>query len=230
MRFTSLFRSILVLNALRPLPIGGVLGGEQMRPRRIDASDGGAGRGCAGSKRLQKAMLLASGEGGYAQVTLGNVAARAGMTVEEFEAHFTGLRECFTRSYEEESRLLSDRILLAGASQPTWGAGLSAALAELGAYLVEQPLVARALLVEVHVAGHDALACRTERFERLSRALDSARRETDSRHSPPPLTAFFMVSTIESTVVSMLIRETPREFLRVVPELELLIHRAYFAE
>lgn len=201
-----------------------------MRPRGIDASDSGAGRDCAGSKRLQRAVLLAAGELGYARVTVGDVADRAGTTMEEFEARFTGLRECFERAYEEESQLVSDRILRAGARQATWGAGLSAALAVLGAYVVEEPQVAKALLIEVHVAGDIALACRTERFERLSRALDSARRETESRHSPPPLTALFMVSTIEAAVVSMLVREQPGEFLKVIPELELLIRRAYLGE
>jgi AcrR family transcriptional regulator len=200
-----------------------------MRPRGIDASDSGAGRACAGSKSLRKTVLLAAGELGYAQVTVAEVAGRAGTTVEEFENRFAGLRDCFERAYEEESRLVSDRILLAGARQPTWRSGLSAALVELGAYVSEEPLAAKALLVDVHVAGGGALTCRTERFERLSRALDSARRETESRHSPPPLTALFMVSTIEAAVVSTLLREKPGEFLKMVPELELLVRRAYWA-
>jgi AcrR family transcriptional regulator len=201
-----------------------------MRPKGIDASDSGAGRGRAEAKRLRKVVLLAAGELGYAQMTVRDVAARAGTTAEVLEARFTDLRDCFEQAYEEESQLLCDRILRAGAGQPTWRAGLSAALAELGAYVVAEPQIAKAMLVEVHVAGHDALTCKTERLERLSHALDSARRETRSRHSPPPLTALFMVSTIEAAVVSMLVRGKPEEFLKVVPELELLVQGAYFAE
>jgi AcrR family transcriptional regulator len=201
-----------------------------MQAREIDASDSGAGRGCAGSKRLRQAVLLAAGELGYRRMTVSDVAARAGMTVEEFDAHFSSLEECFEWAYEEESRALIDRILGAGSEKRTWQVGLSAALGELGAYVLESTPRARALLIEVNVAGGNVLACKTERFERLSHALDSARRETESRHSPPPLTALFMVSTIEAAVVSMLVRETPDEFLRVVPELEHLIQRAYFAE
>lgn len=201
-----------------------------MRPRGIDASDSGAGRGRAGSKRLRQAVLLVAGEMGYRRMTVGDVAGRAGMTVEDFDACFSSLEECFERAYEEESRLLSDRILRAGSKKLGWQAGFSAALAELGAYVVESTPRAKALLVEVNVAGSNVLACKTERFERLSHALDSARRETKSRHSPPPLTALFMVSTIEAAVVSMLIRETPGEFLKVIPELEQLVNRAYFAE
>jgi AcrR family transcriptional regulator len=201
-----------------------------MRPRGIDASDSGAGSDCAGSKRLRRAVLLAAGELGYGRITVSDVAIRAGMTAEDVNARFSTLQEAFERAYEEESQLVSERILRAGRQQPSWQAGLRAALTELGAYVVESPARAKALLVEVNIAGRNVLTCKTERFERLSHALDSARRETESRHSPPPLTALFMVSTIEAAVVSMLVRETPEEFLKVIPELELLIHRAYFAE
>lgn len=200
-----------------------------MQPR-IDASDSGAGEDCAGSKRLRQAVLLAAGELGYAQLTISDVAARAETTPQDFETRFSSLRECFEQAYAEESQLLCNRILRAGREGDTWRGGLSAALSELGAYVVENLLLGRALLVEVHVAGDNVLTCRTEQFERLSRALDSARRESRSRHSPPPLTALFMVSTIEAAVVSTLVREKPEEFLRVIPELELLASRAYFAE
>lgn len=201
-----------------------------MDARGIDASEGGADRDREGEKRLQRAMLLCCGEVGIGRVALAEVLARAGATQGDFDASYSGLRECFVRAYAEESQLLCDRILEAGARQPTWRAGLRAALSELGAYVAENPLYSRALLVEVYVAGRDALACKTERFERLSRALDSARRETTSRHSPPPLTALFMVSTIEAAVVSALARGTPDEFPKVVPELELLVTRAYFCD
>lgn len=201
-----------------------------MQPRGIDASDGGAGRGRAGSKRLHEAVLLAAGELGYAQMTVADLVTRAKCTVEDFEARFASLPECFQQAYAVESQLLCDRILHAAGREASWRAGLTAALRELGNYAEAKPLVAKALLIEVHVAGRDALIVRTERIERLSHALDSARRETTSRHSPPPSTALFMVSTIEDAVASALLRQKPEEFLTVVPELELLIVRAYFAE
>lgn len=201
-----------------------------MEIRGIDASGGGADGEPEDALRLQRAMLLAGGELGFGRVTVAEVASRAGLSAEDFERCFSSLRECFTRAYAAESGRLCDRILGAGAEQADWRGGLRAALLELAAYVEENPAITKALLVEVHVAGRDAFACRTERLERLSRALDSARRETESRHSPPPLTALFMVSTIEAAVVSVLSRDKPGEFLKVVPELELLVSRAYFCE
>lgn len=201
-----------------------------MPSRRLDASEGGADRGREAEKRLREAMLAACGELGYSRVTVPDVVARASVSEERFEASFASLRECFERAYEEESGLLCDRILQAGARPAGWREGFHCALTELADYLQQKPLAAKALLVDVHVAGGNAFTCRLERFERLSHALDSARRETRSRHSSPPLTAFFMVSTIEAAVVSALLRQTPEEFLKVIPELETLVSLAYFAD
>jgi hypothetical protein len=74
------------------------------------------------------------------------------------------------------------------------------------------------------------MAKREEVFERLTRAIDSARRETESRHSPPPITAAFMLSAIEESVVMALVKDEPGRFAETVPELTFLAAAAYFGE
>jgi AcrR family transcriptional regulator len=199
-----------------------------MPSRGIDASGGGADGDRERARRLQRGMLVASGELGYSRVTVGEVVTRAETTTEEFERRFSGLQECFGRAYEMEAKILCDRILRAGAGQATWREGFRAALLELARYAEDNPILAKALLLEVHLAGGEAIVHRTEIFERLSYALDSARRETGSRHSPPPLTALFLVGAIEAIFVSHLARQKPGEILRVIPELERLVADFYF--
>lgn len=231
MRKLSLSKSIVVFNAFGLPGDPGGPGGELMAATRFDASGGGADRDREGAKRLEIGMLRASGELGFKRVSPGDVEARSGGSGAPLEAWFPSLQACFERAYATESQLLCNRILRAGAEQRTWREGLHAALLELGRYVADQPAIAKALLVEVHVAGGNAFTCRSERIERLSRALDSARREIESRHSPPPLTALFMVSAIEAAVVSSLLRGEPAEFPKVLaPELEQLVLRAYFAD
>jgi hypothetical protein len=120
-------------------------------------------------------------------------------------------------------------MLSAGASAASWREGLLAALEELGRYLEERPLEARGLLVEVHVAGKPAAARRREVLERLTRAVDSARRETKSRHSPPPLTAPFIVGAIDAAATSALYKVRPHEFAEAaMPDLLWMAVGAYF--
>lgn len=176
------------------------------------------------------AMLLACGELGFRQVTVEEVLGRYGGYRAQFYRRFTNLGECYTAAYEAEAEKLCEQLLEAGAGEPSWRRGLDAALRLLAGFVREQPLVARALLVDVHIAGGPALAKRKEIFERLSRALDGARRETESRHSPPPLTALFMVSAVEASVVSALIAGEPQRFEEALPEIVEMIGAAYFGD
>lgn len=72
-------------------------------------------------------------------------------------------------------------------------------LGELARFVDEDPELAAGLIAEVHVAGGTALVVRSEVVERLSRAVDRARREIPD--APPPVTSRFIVGAIESTVI-----------------------------
>jgi AcrR family transcriptional regulator len=179
-------------------------------------------------EKIRGAMLLACGELGFRRVTVQDVLERYGGNRAQFYRQFANLSECYAAAYEAETGRLCAEILSAGAAGPTWRQGLRAALDVLASFVRERPLVARALLIDVHIAEGPAMDRRKEMFERLSRAIDSARRGTESRHSPPPLTALFMVSAIEASVVSALLSGEPRRFEEAVPELAQIVAAAYF--
>lgn len=179
-------------------------------------------------QRILEAMLLTCGELGYREVSVQDVIDRYGGYRLQFYRHFASKGECYAVAYEEEIERLCSLLFEAARAKPSWRAGLRAGLRTLAAYVVERPTMAKGLLVEVHVAGGPALIKRLEVFERLTRAIDGARRETESRHSPPPVTATFMVGTIEATVTSALIKGDPQRFANAVPELARLVVAAYF--
>jgi AcrR family transcriptional regulator len=179
---------------------------------------------------IRAAMLRACGEDGYRAVTVQRLLDAYGGNRAQLYAEFTNLEACYLEAYELETERLCAEMLAAGAAAPDWAAGLRAALEALAAFVETQPLRARALVTEVHLAGEAALAMRNAMLERLSGAVDSARHETRSRHSPPPLTALFMVGTIEAAVVAALAAKEPRRFTDAVPELTALVCAAYFGE
>jgi AcrR family transcriptional regulator len=180
--------------------------------------------------RIVEAMLEACGERGYRKVTVRDAIERCGSYRARFYRHFASKADCYAAAYEGWIERLCEALLAAGAAERGWRPGLGAALGELADFACERPALARGLLVEAQVAGGPALAKREEVLERLSRAVDSARRETESRHDPPPVTATFMVGAIEAAVTSALVKGKPEEFAAAVPELADMVVAAYFGE
>lgn len=181
-------------------------------------------------EQIMAAMLEACGELGYRKVSVRAVLERYGGHRIQFYSEFANKAECYAAAYGAEAERLVAALLKAGAVAPGWQAGLTGALGEVARYARERPLAARGVLVEIHVAGGPALAKREELFERLTRAIDSARRETGSRHSPPPITAAFMVRAIEAAVGAALEAGEPERFVAAVPELAGMVAAAYFGE
>lgn len=177
-----------------------------------------------------RAALEACGERGYRDATVQDVIDRYGGYRHQFYRHFSSKAVCYAAAYELEVERLYATLAERANAEPSWQRGVVAVLNGLAAFLCENPTLARGLLVEVHVAGGPALLKRMEVFEHLSRAVDSARRETGSRHSPPPVTATFMVGAVEAAVTSALVRHSPQELTAAVPELAHMILAAYFGD
>lgn len=178
---------------------------------------------------IMDALLDACGEFGYRRVTVETVCRRYGGSRGHFYRHFPSKADCFVAAYSRESERL-EKGLAPFADEPLSNARLREALDQLAAFASAHPLRARALLVEVHVAGGDALRRRNEVFERLSLALDKAGRETVSRHSAPPITGEFMINVVDQALSTALIEDSAEEFARTIPELTSLICEAYGSE
>jgi AcrR family transcriptional regulator len=188
-----------------------------------DRTDAGAtpSRGGPDARgRLLAAMLDLVGERGYRAATVAAVADRAGVGVERFDAWFPDLEKCFLAAYEEVVEPRSTVLGELAAGAPDRAAATSAALNYLFTFVTRRPTIARAVLVEVYVAGGDVLAKHQEVLERLSRAVADACRETHpSRHDPPPITASFIVGAIEEPVCRRLAERREALLWDDLPEL-----------
>jgi|SRR5881394_278812 len=208
--------------------VGGSIRSPRVELARIRAAQ--TGETTRLKERIMEAAIEACGEHGYREATVQDVIDRYGGHRQQFYKHFSGKAECYAAAYEFEVDRLYATLGDRASAEPSWHQGLVTLLAGLGEFLCERPTFARGLLVEVYVAGGPALLKRMEVFERLTRAVDSARRETESRHSPPPVTATFMVGAIEAAVTSALSRAEPQDFVDAVPELAEMIIAAYFGD
>ncbi len=181
-------------------------------------------------ERLLEAMLLVSGERGYENISVQDVIERAGASRATFYKHFEDKEDCFAQAYHDAAGWLYTRLTGIAKRQPGWREGLRAALAELLEFCANQPALARALLVEVHAAGGAALAEHDLLMERLSHAIDSARREIPSRQAPPPVTATFMVGAIETLVRTKLMSAEPETAPEMLPGLLHFVVMQFFGE
>jgi AcrR family transcriptional regulator len=181
-------------------------------------------------ERLLEAMLAVSGELGYERVAVRNVIERAKTSRATFYKHFGDREDCFVQAQRDADEWLYRRLIGAAKRQPGWREGLRAALAELLEFCANQPAIARALLVEPHAAGERAMAQRHDLMERLSRALDGARREIPSRQAPPPVTSSFIVGAIDSLVSAKLMDGDAERAPELLPGLLYFVVMQYFGE
>jgi AcrR family transcriptional regulator len=147
-----------------------------------------------------EAILLTAGERGYASATVKEVAERARITEDRFHRRFGSKEACFARAYEEAAERLAAEVLAACRGAASWREGFRAGLAELLRFVAEQPLLAKALLLEVRAARGDAWLAHQDQVKRLTAALDTARDEPGARPNSNPMTAGFIAGAIEESL------------------------------
>jgi AcrR family transcriptional regulator len=181
-------------------------------------------------ERILEAILVASGELGYEQVAVRHVIERAQTSRATFYKHFEDREDCFAQAYGDAGEWLYRRMIGAAKRQESWREGLRAALAELLEFCANQPAIAKALLVEVHAAGERPLVQRRELMERLSRALDSARREIPTRQAPPPVASDFIVGAIDTLLSAKLLDGDAERAPEMLPGLLHFVVMQYLGE
>jgi AcrR family transcriptional regulator len=175
-------------------------------------------------------MLLTVGARGYEKASVQEVAERAGISRDRFHRRFGGKEECFGRAYEAAADRLCEDLLEAGRKAGSWRVGFRAALAELLRFVAEQPLLAKALLIEVRAARGQAWVKHQQVIDRLTAAVDTARSEPGALRSTSAMTAGFMVGAIEESISLEIGAGRAAEAERLLPDLAHLVVLNYFDE
>jgi AcrR family transcriptional regulator len=177
-----------------------------------------------------EAILLSVGAHGYDKATVQEVLERSGISRDRFQRRFGGREVCFTQAYEMAADRLCAEVLEAGREAASWRAGFRAALARLLGTVAEQPLLAKALLIEVRAARGQAWAKHQQLVERFARAVDSARHEPGARATVTSLTAQFVVGAVEEAITTEIGAGRTTKVERLLPDLAHLAVLNYFGE
>jgi len=163
--------------------------------------------------------LQVVGELGYRGASVRAVLEYSGGHRRQFYEHFESLEDCFAQAYKAWIERLGVDVLEAAVSAPGWQSAVQAGLVRLFRFVSERPQIARALFVEVEVAGGEPVAKHEEALERLATALDSVRGEIEPEAAPPQSAGMFVVGGIEACVCEVLAGGSEKRVWDSLPEL-----------
>lgn len=175
-------------------------------------------------------VLVACGELGFRETSVRSILEYSGGHRAQFYKDFECKEDCFAQAYAVWIERLCVSVLEAATTAPGWEAGVREAIVRLFQFVSARPAIARALFVEVQIAGEPALARHDAVVERLAAAIDSARAEIEPAEAPPEATGTFVVGGIESCVSEALSAGDPGRLWDTLPELMHFAAGSYFGK
>jgi AcrR family transcriptional regulator len=153
-------------------------------PREIDPEPGGTER-----SRIRRALLDASAERGYQNLTLPTLLEWAEVDGVAFHRHFSDLEDCFCEVVQEESTRLLFESWRAFSDQQGWADQVRSVAYTLLRFFQEDDPRARLMLIEVDTAGERARLIRDQGLHAFITFIDLGRHELDDPSSITRATA-----------------------------------------
>jgi AcrR family transcriptional regulator len=183
------------------------------------------------SKRqtILEGMLEAVGAEGYEHTSVRTVLARTGVYRQAFYDNFTDKDDCYLQAYDLGVERIEALLLEAVAGKASWTEQLRAGLGALLDFLDAEPDVGRALVVEVHTAGGEALGKRAAAMQRLTDFVDGAREAAaEDGQTPPPIAPEGVTAGIHALIHSRLAAKADGGFRELLPEFMYFAVLPYF--
>lgn len=178
-------------------------------------------------QRILQGMLEAVGSRGYELTTVQDAIEAAGLYRQAFYDSFTSKEDCYLQALEAGATWVESVMReAAGVEDPSWRGRMRGSLRGLLEFLDDWPRIGRALLVEVHAAGPQAVEKRTEAMVRAAKLIDLAREEGDA--AAPAISAEAVVAGILAVLHTRLAGEQEGGFELLLPELMYLAVLPYF--
>jgi AcrR family transcriptional regulator len=156
-------------------------------------------------ERILDGMLDAVGEVGYEGTSVRTVLDRTDLYRQAFYDHFSSKDDCYLQAYDDGVMRVEAGLRAAAAGESSWSGQLRAGLGAFLDFLDTEPNVGRALIVEVHPAGGEALRKRGAAMARASEFLARGQAgASENGAEPPQITSQAIVSGIHSIVHSRL--------------------------
>ena len=173
-------------------------------------------------------MLEAVGSAGYDAASVRTVLDLTGLYRQAFYDNFPDKDACYLEAFDAGVAHFEALTSTAAASEESWQGKLRAGLGALLEALDEEPDVGRALVVEVHAAGPEALEKRTKAMKQITDFIDTARSGPGEGESPPSIAPEGIVAGIHAVIHSRLATGANDGFRELLPEFMYFAVLPYF--
>ena len=179
-------------------------------------------------QRILEGMLEVVGTSGYEVASVRMVLDSTGIYRQAFYDEFADKDSCYLEALEFGVARMEAIAVAAVAPTESWQEQLRAGLgAGLGA-LDEDPAIGRALIVEVHAAGAEALQIRSKAMKRATDFIDLARHTSNGDEAPPPIAAEGIVAGMHAVVHAKLAAGEEGGFRELLPDFMYFATLPYF--
>lgn len=164
--------------------------------------------------RIIYATASVTMENGYANTTVADIVAAAGVAKEAFYRHFSDKEQAFLEAQEHPTQLILDTLVAAYFSTDEWHERIWRALRTLLAMIAENPVISHLRLVECYTAGPTAIRRAEEVTRSFTAFLEEGYRQRPEAQRLPRLCsqtisgAIFEI--IQYEVASGQVAEIPR--------------------
>lgn len=179
-------------------------------------------------EKILTGMLEAVGTDGYDATSVRTILDRTGLYRQAFYDEFADKDECYLAAFSAGVAGLEAAVAKGAARGADWRGRLRAGLGGLLELLEAEPEIGRALFVEVHAAGPEALARRAEAMKKAADFIDLAREEAGLSESPPQIAPEGIVAGIHAVIHSRLSSGATDGFRRLLPEFMYFAVLPYF--
>ncbi len=173
-------------------------------------------------------MLEVVGAEGYDATSVRMVLDHTGLYRQAFYDNFADKDACYLAAFDAGVARVEALLVAAAASEESWRGRLRAGLGAVLDFFDAEPDLGRALVVEVHAAGREALERRADAMKRIGDFIDLARGESEGEESPPRIAAEGIVAGIHAVVHGRLSTGATEGFRQLLPEFMYFAVLPYF--
>ena len=179
-------------------------------------------------QRILEGMLEAVGTNGYDAASVRMVLSSTGLYRQAFYDNFADKDACYLEAFDLGVAQLEAVAIGAAENEESWQGKLRSGLGAFLETLDADPVLGRALVVEVHAAGPVALQSRSEAMKRVADFIDSARSSSTGSEAPPPIAAEGIVAGMHAVVHAKLAAGEETGFRALLPDFMYFAVLPYF--
>jgi AcrR family transcriptional regulator len=179
-------------------------------------------------QKILEGMLEVVGTSGYDGASVRMVLDFTGLYRQAFYDEFPDVDACYLEAFDFGVARLEAVARAAGAAEEGWRGQLRAGLGAVLDALDADPDLGRALVVEVHAAGPEALEKRSQAMKNVTDFIDSARHASEGAGSPPPIAAEGITAGMHAVIHARLAAGENDGFRALLPEFMYFAVLPYF--